>query len=74
MGTTWWHQPNNRQQAPLESPTSKSPKDQADEIIPDSQQPYDVREVIESLSDDEFRDSAEREDVVVAFGRIETDW
>src|SRR5699024_4623530 len=46
-----------------------------DEIIPDSPtQPYDVRDVIESLTDDgEYMEiQAERaENVVVAFGRIE---
>ena len=70
---------NNRQQAPLELTDFEEEITEADlkldEIIPDSPtQPYDVREVIESLSDDgEFLEiQAERaENVVVAFGRIE---
>src|SRR5690625_6686147 len=70
---------NNRQQAPLDLTDFEEEITEADlkldEIIPDSPtQPYDVREVIESLSDDgEFLEiQAERaENVVVAFGRIE---
>ena len=70
---------NNRLQAPLEDTdfideiTAEDLK--LDEIIPDSPtQPYDVREVIESLTDEgEFMEiQAERaENVVIAFGRIE---
>ena len=70
---------NNRHQAPIEDTdfedeiTADDLK--LDEIIPDSPtQPYDVRDVIESLTDDgEYMEiQAERaENVVVAFGRIE---
>src|SRR5699024_8942439 len=70
---------NNRHQAPLEATdfdeeiTAEDLK--LDEIIPDSPtQPYDVREVIETLSDDgEYLEiQAERaENVVIAFGRVE---
>src|SRR5699024_1356442 len=70
---------NNRHQAPIEDTdfedeiTADDLK--LDEIIPDSPtQPYVVRDVIESLTDDgEYMEiQAERaENVVVAFGRIE---
>ena len=70
---------NNRQGSPIED--FEELGDEAasdlrlDEIIPDSPtQPYDVKEVIEALTDDgEFLEiQAERaENVVVAFGRIE---
>ena len=70
---------NNRQRAPFED--FEELGDEAasdlrlDEIIPDSPtQPYNVKEVIEALTDDgEFLEiQAERaENVVVAFGRIE---
>ncbi|MGP5578335.1 acyl-CoA carboxylase subunit beta [Corynebacterium flavescens] len=70
---------NNRQRAPFEA--FEELGDEAasdlslDEIIPDSPtQPYNVKEVIEALTDDgEFLEiQAERaENVVVAFGRIE---
>ncbi|WP_293769111.1 acyl-CoA carboxylase subunit beta [uncultured Corynebacterium sp.] len=70
---------NSRQQAPIE-PYERMDEITADdlrldEIIPDSAtQPYDVREVIEALTDDgEYMEiQAERaENVVIAFGRIE---
>ncbi|MGX1738378.1 acyl-CoA carboxylase subunit beta [Corynebacterium flavescens] len=70
---------NNRQRAPFED--FEELGDEAasdlrlDEIIPDSPtQPYNVKEVIEALTDDgEFLEiQAERaENIVVAFGRIE---
>lgn len=70
---------NNRQLAPVESydELDEITADDLvlDEIIPDSPtQPYDVRDVIEALTDDgEYLEiQAERaENVVVAFGRIE---
>lgn len=70
---------NNRQTAPPE-PFEKMDEITADDLllddlIPDSPtQPYDVREVIEHLTDDgEYMEiQAERaENVVIAFGRIE---
>ncbi|MGP5245998.1 acyl-CoA carboxylase subunit beta [Corynebacterium flavescens] len=70
---------NNRQRAPFEA--FEELGDEAasdlslDEIIPDSPtQPYNVKEVIEALTDDgEFLEiqSERAENVVVAFGRIE---
>ena len=75
---------NNRELAPFEDFDAESgslednltPEDlKLDDIIPDSAtQPYDVREVIESLTDDgEYLEiQAERaENVVIAFGHIE---
>ena len=70
---------NNRQLAPVESyeELDEITADDLvlDEIIPDSPtQPYDVRDVIEALTDDgEYMEiqAARAENVVVAFGRIE---